>query len=554
VTLLAHVAALADAQQRNDAAQALATTLELDAIVLLVRDPAVAALVPVAGMPQTLRGGSRWRAFVRHCLEDGRHEAEVDLPEGQLMPAVALAGHGAALVLLGRTKLQAEQWAVLQDALPLLAATVRQEQAVVAAQGEAHQSREAALRAHTLAAALEAARAEGARLNAELREEHQRKDEFLAMLAHELRNPLAPIVTSIQVLKHPSLREDQRRRQIEIVERQAAQMSRLVEDLLDVSRVSRGRIELKREPLDLRAILGEAVEASSSMMHSRGHHLTVQLSDEPLVLVADAVRLRQVFSNMLQNAAKYTDPGGHIELAAHAEGDGAVVYVQDNGIGIAPQLLPRIFDLFMQAPVSIDRSQGGLGIGLTLVKLLVQLHGGDVAVWSEGRGRGARFTVRLPLSSGAGVWPALPAIDASPLSQPLRILVVDDNHDAADTLARALQLQGHAAECAYTGPAALQRSQDLDADLVLLDIGLPQMDGYEVAQRLRRQQGRHRPYLVALTGYGSPSDRERSHSAGFDDHRVKPLSDADLRSVLSNAQSASAAASTSRDTSHPSLR
>ncbi len=445
---------------------------------------------------------------------------------------------GAAVVLLGRAQLQPEQWEVLQDALPLLAALFTQEQAVMAAQAEARESREVALRAHTLADALEAARAETARLNAELREEHQRKDEFLAMLAHELRNPLAPIVTSVQVLKHPSLGGHQRRRQIEIVERQAAQMSRLVEDLLDLSRVSRGRIELKREPLDLISVLRAAIETSSSLMEARGHHLAVQLPEGPLVLEADAVRLTQVFSNMLQNAAKYTDPGGRIELAVRCEGTCAVVTVQDNGIGIPPELIPRIFDLFMQVPVSIDRSQGGLGIGLTLVKLLVQLHGGDVSARSEGPGRGSCFTVRLPVATAHAVLPASPTtVPASP-AQPLRILVVDDNHDAADTLAHVLQLQGHAVDCVYSGPAALRRAEERDADLVLLDLGLPEMDGYEVAQRLRRQQERHRPYLVALTGYGSPRDRERSQSAGFDDHRVKPLSDADLHLVLSAAQAA----------------
>lgn len=539
--LLARVAALADPQQRSDAARALADHLKVDQVVLLVRDPIVGAMVPAAGMAQTLRGGPRWRSFVRLCAAGGRHEAEVDLPEGGLQRAVALSGDGAAVVLLGGRELPPQQWAVLQGTMPLLAATFRQEQAVVAAQAEAHESREAAARAHTLAGALEAARAEGARLNAELREEHQRKDEFLAMLAHELRNPLAPIVASVQVLKHPSLSDDRRRRQIDIVERQAAQMSRLVEDLLDVSRVSRGRIELKREPLDLRDVLRAAVETSSSMMEARHHRLTVQLPDEPLVVDGDAVRLAQVFSNMLQNAAKYTDPGGRVDLLARPEGDRAVVTVQDNGIGIPPELLPRIFDLFMQVPVSIDRSQGGLGIGLTLVKLLVQLHGGEVTVESAGTGRGARFTVRLPLEAAQVVPAAPPAVDAAPPLNPLRILVVDDNHDAADTLAHALQLQGHAAECAYSGPAALRRTEELDADLVLLDLGLPEMDGYEVAQRLRRQQGRHRPYLVALTGYGGPRDRERSQSAGFDDHKVKPLSNTDLRDVLRAAGSTSQA-------------
>ncbi|MED5621977.1 hybrid sensor histidine kinase/response regulator [Ideonella sp. BN130291] len=540
MTLLAHIAALADRQQRNSAAQALAAYLKLDAVVLLVRDPVVDAMVPAAGMAQTLRGGARWRAFVRQCRVDGRHEAEVDLPEGRLQAAVALSRNRMTLVLLGHVELQAEQWSVLDDAMPLLAAILTQEQAVIAAEAEAHESRDAALRAHALASALEAARAEGARLNAELREEHLRKDEFLAMLAHELRNPLAPIVTSVQVLKHPALSEDRRRRQIEIVQRQAAQMSRLVEDLLDVSRVSRGRIELKREPVDLRAILRAAVEASLSLMHSRGHRLTVQLPDDPLQLNADVVRLTQVFSNILQNAAKYTDPGGRIELAARAEGDRAVVSVRDNGIGIEPELLPRIFDLFMQVPVSIDRSQGGLGIGLTLVRLLVQLHDGEIAAESTGPGQGSCFTVRLPLPPVRLVSLPSPTATAAPLRQALRILVVDDNHDAADTLAHALQLQGHSVQCAYSGPAALQRAEEVDIDLVFLDLGLPQMDGYEVAQRMRRQQERHRPYLVALTGYGASRDRERSHTAGFDDHRVKPLSDADLHAVLLAAQAAGA--------------
>jgi signal transduction histidine kinase/CheY-like chemotaxis protein len=539
VILLAQVAALADPQRRNGAARALADHLKVDEVLLLVRDPVIGAMVPVAGVAQTLRGGARWRSFVRECGSDGRHEAEVDLPEGVFQRAVALSGDGAAVVLLGGRELQPQEWTVLQGMMPLLAAIFSQEQAVIAARAEAFESREAAERAHTLARALEAARAEGARLNAELREEHQRKDEFLAMLAHELRNPLAPIVTSVQVLKHPSLSDDRRRRQIDIVERQAAQMSRLVEDLLDVSRVSRGRIELKREPLDLRDVLRAAVETSSSMMETRRHHLTVRLPDEPLVVDGDAVRLTQVFSNVLQNAAKYTDPGGRIDLLVRNDGNRVVVTVQDNGIGIPPELLPRIFDLFMQVPVSIDRSQGGLGIGLTLVKRLVQLHGGEVAVESDGTGRGSRFTVRLPLEVAQVSPSAPPSVDTAASPEPLRILVVDDSHDAADTLAQALQLQGHAAECAYSGPAALRRAEELDADLVLLDLGLPEMDGYEVAQRLRRQQGRHRPYLVALTGYGAPRDRERSQSAGFDDHKVKPLSNTDLRDVLLAAQSAS---------------
>jgi len=542
MTLLPRIAALADAQRREAAAAELGACLGGAVIVLLVQDPQLQLLLPARGMAGTLRGGAQWSAFVQRCRDPGWQVGQVDLPAGSEVRAQALCGHRIALVLLGGRELQEEERRELEAALPLLGAALATELEVEAARAEAAESREAALRAHSLARTLDTSRAEGARLNAELREEHRRKDEFLAMLAHELRNPLAPIVTSVQVLKHPALPEDRRRRQMAVIERQAEQLSRLVEDLLDVSRVSRGLIDLQRKTLDLHEVLRAAVDTTESLMLAKSQELRVSLPAEPLLLEADNVRLTQVFANLLHNAAKYTDTGGHIDLIARREGDAVVVSVRDDGVGIPAELLPRVFDLFMQAPVTLDRSQGGLGIGLTLVRLLVQLHGGEVTAASDGTGQGSCFTVRLPLARDAGVpSPSEGGTGVAPASasEPLRVLLVDDNRDAADALAEMLRLLGHSVRCAYNGATALALGPDIEAELVLLDLGLPGMDGYEVARRLRQAQ-RQRSYLVALTGYGAERDRRLSKEAGFDDHRVKPLGPADLAQVLHAATAARA--------------
>jgi PAS domain S-box-containing protein len=378
---------------------------------------------------------------------------------------------------------------------------------------------------------------ENARLYAALQEADRRKDEFLAMLAHELRNPLAPIRHAVAMMAldegDPAARRDSRA----VIDRQARHLTSLVDDLLDVSRINEGKITLARRPLAVSAFVQAAVEAARPLIDARRHALSVRMPAEPLSVEGDLTRLTQVALNLLNNAAKYTPEGGRIRLTVAAEGASVVVRVADDGEGIAPELLPRVFDLFTQASRSLDRAQGGLGVGLTLVRRLVEMHGGAVEAQSAGPGRGSTFTVRLPRLSDsvAAVAPAppraAPAVAAAP-EAPRRILLVDDSRDAADTLARLLRRFGHAVEVAYDGPAALAAARRSRPEVVLLDIGLPGLDGYEVARRLRRDPALAGVQLVALSGYGTESDRRRGAEAGFDAHLVKPVDLPALRRLL----------------------
>jgi signal transduction histidine kinase len=353
------------------------------------------------------------------------------------------------------------------------------------------------------------------------------KDEFLAVLGHELRNPLSPMVTALQLMRLRAPEESARERAV--LERQVDHMTRLVDDLLDVSRISQGKVHLRRQPVEIAEALTRAVEIAAPLLEERQHHLAVDV--EPALRVdADSDRLAQVFSNLLTNAAKYTPPGGNVRLAARAEEGHAVVTVTDDGQGIEPALLPTLFQPFVQGKRSEERTYGGLGLGLTIVKSLTEMHGGRVEARSPGPGRGSEFVVRLPLLSREASTAGTRAEPAPPGSQRLRVLVVDDNRDAADTLAEALALRGHETRCAYDGLEAVELARRFDPEVVLLDLGLPVLDGYEVARRLRESGARGR--LVALTGYGQDSDRRRSAAAGFDRHLVKPIQMDDLREVL----------------------
>jgi PAS domain S-box-containing protein len=366
-----------------------------------------------------------------------------------------------------------------------------------------------------------------------LREADQRKDEFLAMLAHELRNPLAPIRNAVQVLKlaGPSNANQQWAR--EVIERQVQHLTRLVDDLLDVSRFTQGKVQIACEPLDLATIIHRAVEASRPLIDARHHQLSVALPPEPVRLEGDLTRLVQVVGNLLNNAAKYTDEGGSIHLEAAREGAEAVIRVRDNGMGLPADLLPHVFDLFTQADRSLDRSQGGLGIGLTLVRQLIRLHGGRVEARSEGPGRGSEFIVRIPAQAA----PAADAresteADARPAAPGLKILLVEDSVDSAEMMAFILQLGGHQVRIAHDGPAALEAARAFLPEVVLCDIGLPGMNGYEVAARLREQPAFQRTPLIALTGYGQDDARSRSREAGFDVHLVKPVEPDALEALL----------------------
>jgi two-component system CheB/CheR fusion protein len=371
-------------------------------------------------------------------------------------------------------------------------------------------------------------------LHEQLREADRRKDEFLATLAHELRNPLAPLQNAVEVMQRAGSDATQQLEARQIIGRQVRQMVRLIDDLLDVSRITRGKLELRRERIPLAAVLTDAVETSRPMLDAKRQELAVVLPPEPLDVDGDRTRLAQVFGNLLNNAAKFTEPGGRITVTAQREDGTLVVRVRDTGIGIPGDMLPRVFDIFTQVDTGPARPHTGLGIGLTIVKRVVELHGGTVEAHSEGRGRGSEFVVRLPLAapllvSGASASKNTEPVAAAPRR---RILVVDDNEDAAKSLSAFLELIKHDVRSAHDGSEALRVGAEQHPDVVFLDIGLPDQDGYEVARLIRQQPWGRDVILVALTGWGQDEDRRRSLEAGFDLHLTKPFDPSALEQFL----------------------
>jgi signal transduction histidine kinase len=369
----------------------------------------------------------------------------------------------------------------------------------------------------------------------ELQDVNRRKDEFLAMLSHELRNPLAPIRNAVEVIRRLAPPDPKLTMARDVVDRQVSLLARLVEELLDVSRISQGKIALKKEAVDLARIIAHSVETARPLIDARGQTLAVSGPAAPVWLSADFARISQVVANLLNNASKYTGEGGRIELAASADEGEATIVVRDNGAGIEPQLLPKVFDLFVQGERALDRGQGGLGIGLTLVKRLVEMHQGTVDVASEGPGRGATFTVTLPCI--AAVEPQQRAAHAAPAPRGpevygRRILVVDDNIDAAESTAAFLRLEGHEVKAVHDGLQALASLKVFDPHVVVLDIGLPGLDGYAVARQLRARGDTSHVLLIALTGYGQKEDRQRAADAGFDYHFVKPADPREIQVAI----------------------
>jgi PAS domain S-box-containing protein len=368
------------------------------------------------------------------------------------------------------------------------------------------------------------------RLAADLSEANHRKDEFLAMLAHELRNPLAPISNAVHILRAGDGDGRPVHEVGAMLDRQVRQMARLVDDLLDMSRITRGTIELRTQTIELAPVVRQAVEASKTWCDDLEHQLTVSMTDEPLRLQADPARLAQVIGNLINNACKFTNRGGRIHLDVRREDDHAVIRLRDNGIGISPEEQQRIFEMFTQVDTSLERSRDGLGLGLTLVKGLVEQHGGSVSVHSDGWGHGSEFIVRLPLTDQAPV--DIAPRDESRPTTPRRILIVDDNMDSAKSLAMLLELNGHETYTAHDGAGGLASTERLKPDLVLLDIGLPGLNGYEVCRRVRETPwGKDLP-VVALTGWGQEEDRSRSRDAGFTAHLVKPVDFSALMALL----------------------
>ncbi|HKI03392.1 MAG TPA: ATP-binding protein [Thermoanaerobaculia bacterium] len=360
----------------------------------------------------------------------------------------------------------------------------------------------------------------------------RRKDQFLAMLAHELRNPLAPIRNAVELMRQVETADPTFKPSREMVERQVKHLARLVDDLLDVSRINQGSIRLRKELVSLDTVLQRAVEGTRPLIESRGHELSVELPAETVRLEADPTRIEQVISNLLNNAAKYTMPGGRVWVSAAREGDEAVIRVRDSGIGVPPDVLDRVFEPFVQSDGSLARSDGGLGVGLTLVRSLVEMHGGQVSASSPGLGQGSEFVIRLPArpAADAALPAAEPAISAA--GRPLRVLVVEDNIDAAESLATLLRLWNHDVHVVHDGRTAIEEARLQQPQVVLLDIGLPGLDGYQVARRLREEIGLDHTLLVAMTGYGQPEDRRRSQEAGIHHHFVKPVEPIVLRNLL----------------------
>jgi signal transduction histidine kinase len=408
----------------------------------------------------------------------------------------------------------------LLESLGTFAALAYQARLSIAAQAKANH--------HLQAEIVERQRAEE-----ELRKADRRKSEFLAMLAHELRNPLAPIRNAVEILRRSGGDQQKINPVTEMMQRQVGQMVRLVDDLLDVSRINRGEIELRREPVELASIVHNAVEAVRPLCQSLDHELTVTLPPQPMYVIADPGRLAQVVGNLLNNACKYTEKGGRIRLSVEREGKQALIRVQDTGIGIAAEQLPRVFEMFMQADTSFERSRHGLGVGLTLVKNVVEMHDGTVEARSAGVGQGSEFVVRLPLlSAPVPPLPREPSGSNPVATVPRRILIVDDDRDSADSLAMLLKATDHEVHIAHDGLEAVEEAATFQPHVILLDIGLPRLNGYEAARRIREQQRHKGVTLVALTGWGQEEDRRRSAAAGFDAHMIKPVDFAALTKLL----------------------
>ncbi len=543
------LADLADPPTRTTAAKALAASLGVLDLIIFTPDPGIQLLLPAPGFPQTLPDSAAWQSLLRAAAAAGRATGPVRIPgAGEQVESLAVAGRdGSVVVLVGGTVGDSEvEW--LRTLLPLLAATFRGERSALTAEGQAQVARAAAAQAEALAASLDRARRElgealrraketaeeNARLYDALRESDARKTEFLATLAHELRNPLAPIRTGIQVLKLAPDRAAAER-SLGMMERQLGHMVRLIDDLLDLSRITRGKLELRKEWLDLATVLSGAVEASQPAISAGRHEFAVHLPEGPIRLYGDATRLAQVFSNLLTNAAKYTPDGGRIELAARTDGASVAVTVRDNGIGIQPDVIPTVFEMFVQVGQNSERAPGGLGIGLAIVRRLVEMHGGVVEAQSEGLGRGSTFCVRLPVAASENPFATAgangSAVQAT-VPKSFRVLVVDDNVDGAESLAMLLDMRGHATKMAHDGPDAVAAVRDFRPELVFLDIGLPGFDGNEVARRIRAGQAGCQPVLVALTGWGTEEDRRKTREAGFDHHLTKPVGPAELEAAL----------------------
>lgn len=542
---LSLIVKLTDPASRVAGARALAQSIGAVDLSLFLFDEDVQAFLPAPGFPQTLPEGRKWRAFFTEVTSKASARGKL-VYVGRPEPVDVLGlrtSDGSVLVLLGGEPDENEvtEVAVL---VPLLAAAFRGEVLVTVAKARATVAQEMASDSATLAESLDRARRElgvalsdAKKAGDALKEADRRKDEFLATLAHELRNPLAPISNALDLLKNAPNKLAVLDKLQGVMERQVSQMIRLIDDLMDVSRITQGKVELRKEVVGLTAIMNSAVELVRPLIEENKHRLTVNLPDENIVLNVDIVRIAQVLSNLLNNAAKYTPAGGEIGVDATIDGSNAIVTVKDNGVGIASDKLDRVFEMFAQVESSLERSRGGLGIGLMLVKRLVEMHGGTIHADSAGLGLGSKFTLTLPVVAAPTLADAEAVLDTNSLSsKPHRVLIVDDNKPSADTMMWTMEMLGHTAEVCYDGPKAIAHATTFLPDVILLDLGLPGMSGYEICQALRGTPTFADTVIIAQTGWGQKEHRERSKLAGFDHHLVKPVALEQLEKILEDLE------------------
>lgn len=523
-------------ENRASAAATLARHLGVDAVLMLTRDAELDVLLPAPGFPQTLAAGPAWRAFVRALRDAGVHQGLMDARDGSnAVPCLAIVDElGSAMVLVGGAPVFPALGPIV-DGLPLLLALLGAEARGRLAAHETLKSRARAERNRDLALALESARidvesalTEAGRLNAQLAETDRLKDEFLALLGHELRNPLSGILGAAHVLKTKGSETVAAERAHAVLERQSRHLARLVDDLLDVSRIKQGKIKLDLETVDVAEIVERAVEGLRPLAERKHHRVVVRL-DRSLFVSADRTRLEQMVANLVTNAVRYTDPGGDIRVSVWRDGSDAVVGVEDDGIGIPEDMRERIFQPFVQGHTAQERSAGGLGVGLMLVQRLAELHGGTVSVVSE-EGKGSHFTLRLSAQASA---PTTAASTRGPQSfEKRRVLVVDDNVDSAEMVVDALRAWGHEVARVADGRAAIELANQWQPDTVLLDIGLPDLSGYEVARLLRQRDGTRGARIIAVSGYALERDRALSRQAGIDLHLAKPIGYDELQMAI----------------------
>lgn len=539
---LQRLAELAEPHQRRRAARGVAEVYGADCIILFIRDPGVDVLLPASGFPQTLPNGKLWQAFLTRCAEAGTAREMLTMPDSrELQPVVGIAaGSDAVMAFVGGT-LSEDAFSDIPLMLPLLHLALKGEHLARIAEANAQLAAQRLAAAHHLAESLENARKDLAATlvqsraaQNELKLADQNKNAFLALLAHELRNPLAPIGNALELLRLNADQPGMIRKIREIMHTQFTQMVRLIDDLMDVSRISTGKIFLRKETVDLCAVISGAVEAARPQIDAKSHTLDLRLPNKHPTVFADPIRLNQVFLNLLINAATYTAPGGTITVIVSESAGHVVVDVVDTGRGVSEELASKIFTMFTQGDDSTSRPTGGLGIGLGLAKSLVELHGGTIRVTSPGVNQGSTFTVRLPATAGEVAKEAPEAQAALPLERGLRALVVDDNEDSATTLGWTLSALGHECRLAFNGADALRIAETYEPQLVLLDIGMPGMSGYEVCAKLRALSALKNSLFIAQTGWGLQHDKIKAKAAGFDHHLVKPINMDELTRIIEN--------------------